>query len=72
MPFFLCTSLALFLAFTDTNPNATFGRQGIYDYLSGTWLIVGIILSALTLFILLTYDAFEYWERAAKKRRLSK
>ncbi|MCZ6625852.1 MAG: hypothetical protein O7B35_16745 [Deltaproteobacteria bacterium] len=72
LPFFVCTSLALFFAFTDSNPNAAYGKEWIYNYLSGSWLGIGIIVSALTLLILLIYDTFEFLERAAKKRRLKK
>ncbi len=72
VPFFVCTLLAFFFAFTDPKPNAAYGREGIYNYLSGSWLGIGIILSGLTLFILLIYDTFEYWERVQKKRKLRK
>jgi hypothetical protein len=64
--------LALFFAFTEPNPDAPYGRDWIYDYLSGAWLGIGIIVSGLTLLILLIYDIFELWERAAMKRRLRK
>ena len=70
VPFLICTSLALFFAFSDPKPDAAYGRDWIYDYLSGSWLGIGIVLSALTLIILLIYDIFEFWGRASRKRSL--
>jgi hypothetical protein len=70
VPFLICTSLTFFFAFTDPNLDTAYGRDWIYDYLSGSWLGIGIILSGLTLIILLIYDIFEFWERATKKRSL--
>ena len=70
VPFLFCTSLALFFAFTDPNLDAAYGRDWIYDHLSGSWLAIGIVLSGLTVIILLIYDIFEFWERATKKRSL--
>jgi len=72
VPFLICTSLALFFAFTDPNPDAAYGREWIYDYLSGSWLGIGVILSGLTLSILFIYDIFDFWERASKRRSLRK
>ena len=72
VPFLVCTSLGLFFTLTEPNPDALYGRKAIYFYLSGSWLFIGIILSALALAILLIYDAFEFREKAAKRRKLMK
>lgn len=72
VPFLICASLALFFAVTDPNPEAVYGRDWIYDYLSQSWLAIGIVLGGLTLVILLIHDIFEFWERAARKRDLKK
>jgi hypothetical protein len=66
VPFLFSTCVSHFFATTEPNPDAPYGRDWVFDYLSQAWFAIGLTLSALVLSISAIHDIFEFCARIAK------